>query len=159
MDALRLFTSFGGRIGRIGFLIGITIVLLLSPLALALLFAKTGIIAMISMLGIPGMIWWLLLMWPVTALLLKRLRDRQRPIWWAAIFVIPALIVIVITYSNSSDTASAFIGLLNVALIAIAIWFLIELGFAPGRLPPQTLMTSKTAAKPKPKSKLGRARA
>jgi uncharacterized membrane protein YhaH (DUF805 family) len=152
VDALRLFTSFQGRIGRPAFLIGIVVVVLLSPLALALLFAKTGIVTMLAKLGIGGMVWWLVLLWPVTALIVKRLRDRQRPVWWAAFFLLPALLVIIGTYSAWGDAASAFIGLTNVALLAIGIWLLIELGARPSRLPVQTLANTGAAkSRPKPK--------
>lgn len=152
MDVLRLFTSFQGRIGRPAFLFGIALVLLLSPLALALLFAKSGIFVMLGKLGLGGMVWWLLLLWPVTALLMKRLRDRQRPVWWAAIFVAPALIVIIGTYGAWQDAASAFVGLLNVALLAIGVWLLVELGAGSGRLPVQTV-ADLPKAKPKKRAK------
>jgi uncharacterized membrane protein YhaH (DUF805 family) len=135
VDGLRLFTSFSGRIGRISFIIGVAVVLLLSPFALAVLFAKTGIMTMLGKLGIAGMVWWLVLLWPATALAMKRFRDRQRPSILAFIFTVPALIVVVATYSSWHDMTMAYVGLINVALIAIAFWFLIELGAYPGRLP------------------------
>jgi uncharacterized membrane protein YhaH (DUF805 family) len=135
VDWLRLFTSFSGRIGRIYFLIGIAVVLLLSPFALAVLFAKTGIMTMLGKLGIAGMVWWLVLLWPVTALAVKRFRDRQRPSLLALVFTVPAIFVVVATYSSWHDMTMAYVGLINVALVAIGCWFLIELGAYPGRLP------------------------
>ena len=144
MDIKSLLTNFDGRIGRKNFWIGmLCIVVLAFALILVLgltlgLFLPTGFV---SLLG------YLLLLYPVCAVLTKRLHDRdkdQTP--WLYIFVVPGLLMntlagfhigfetIAVGDDVASYPSSAITWLLSVISMIVGFWALIELGFLRGTI-------------------------
>jgi uncharacterized membrane protein YhaH (DUF805 family) len=80
MNFIRLFTTFSGRIPRSSFWLGfVAVVLILGSgryLLKRLLGADTP-----SPDDLPVMLWGLFAMVPLTALIVKRFHDRDRPSW------------------------------------------------------------------------------
>ncbi len=103
MDWKHLFLSFDGRINRakfwagVGVLFGISIVLMILDRIMGLQVAE-GI-------GILGLIFALVSLYPAFALYAKRWHDRDKVGWWTLILLVP------------------FIGV---------IWMLVECGFLVG---------------------------
>jgi uncharacterized membrane protein YhaH (DUF805 family) len=157
MSVLRLFTSFEGRIGRAAFWFGLIVLLAISPFTFAIVFGKAGILQMLASLGIGGMVWTLVLLYPLTALIIKRMRDRNRTPLMAALFSLPAVLTTLSGFTSWLSIASSLTyltGLLNVYLGGISVRFLIELGFYPGRVQPQNFVSpSRAPAKGKRKAR------
>ncbi|MCF6249087.1 MAG: DUF805 domain-containing protein, partial [Desulfobacula sp.] len=78
----------------------------------------------------------LLLLWPLTALIVKRLHDRGKSGLLAALICLPALIKIAEGFFQNGMISNYLIGwgatLLTAELAAVGLWFFIELGFYGG---------------------------
>jgi uncharacterized membrane protein YhaH (DUF805 family) len=103
MDWKHLYLSLDGRIGRQTFWIGILVLLGIS-IVLAVIDGVLGTMTQ-SGIGILGMIFAVISIYPAIMLYAKRWHDRNKSGWWTLIILVP------------------FVG---------AIWFLVELGFLRG---------------------------
>jgi len=139
MDFGYLFTSFEGRINRkpywIATLIMIAGVIVLSIVLAFALGGGGGVLLQIVLLVIIG--------YPATALMIKRLHDRDRPNFLVAIFWAPSVITLLGQMTGITGTMTDVYGtpvfqpnmlgwIINIIGLVIGIWALIELGFLRG---------------------------
>ena len=103
MDWKYLLTSFEGRINRGKFWAGIGAMIAIS-IVMAILDGIFGTYVGDG-LGLLGLIWMLISIYPATALYAKRWHDREKSGWWTLIVFVP---------------------------IIGALWLLIECGFLVG---------------------------
>jgi uncharacterized membrane protein YhaH (DUF805 family) len=158
MDFMNLYTNFSGRIGRQSWWIG-TIILLV--VAVIISFFVMPLIGMSMMAGfdptagadaIPGMmrkaaiiqiVITAIFAYPATALMKKRLNDRDRPAWYVYVFWAPTVLNLLLGLTGLSHTMTDMGGMMmpqpsglgwvvNIASLAIGIWALVELGFLRG---------------------------
>jgi uncharacterized membrane protein YhaH (DUF805 family) len=135
-----LYTTFEGRINRAKYWLG-TIVLIVVMLVVALI--------LFTILGVgfspldAGFRWGsfilqLIVLYPATALMVKRFQDRNRPGWFAAILLVPLLIQGLLNAVGISNpmNPSLLDNALNLVIFAISIWFFIELGCLRGTVGP-----------------------
>ena len=84
---------------------------------------------------------YLALLFPLTALIVKRLHDRNKSGFWLALIWVPALIKLghpmIIDFLGEGTMVqmglSAVTKLLTAEMAAVGFWFLIELGFMGGK--------------------------
>lgn len=143
MGFIRFFTSFSGRVGRGGFWGGMILLLLLGGAAtftaLEVFFADNPVNAvreMMQNMGQKELVIALLLLWPLSALIIKRLHDRNKSGILAALIWAPAVIKIFEGFTGNGFVSNYLIGwgmdLLTAELAAVGLWFFIELGFYGG---------------------------
>ncbi len=161
MDWKYLFTSFDGRIGRQSWWLG-TIALIVVSFVLYFILSPifgTGMSAMMAdpqkmaepdfmsslmrrsafqqivMLAIIG--------YPATALMAKRLNDRNRPEWvkwafWAPTVLSILLLLFGLAYTLTDmggvmiPTSSSLMSLVGIISLIVFIWALVDLGFLRG---------------------------
>jgi uncharacterized membrane protein YhaH (DUF805 family) len=148
-----LFTSFEGRINRRPYWIASLIVLAIALVAGVIL----GILVVVTVgedetaLAIASLVLQLVVLYPALALTVKRLHDRDRPNWWAAIIFVPTVLSAVLgvfgmdVYGPSQSMIAIIV---NVVLVIVSIWFLIELGFLRGTPGPNRYGPDPLAAQP-----------
>jgi uncharacterized membrane protein YhaH (DUF805 family) len=155
------FVGFDGRIGRQSWWIG-TIILLIAAIILYFILSAimgTGMTAMMDpekMLQ-PGfmesymksaawqqLISLVVLGYPVTALMSKRLNDRDRPDWYKWLFWAPTVISTLLGIAGMGytmadvgngvmmPTPTTLMTIISVLAMAVGLWALIELGFLRG---------------------------
>lgn len=157
---LETFTNFGGRIGRQTWWLGTIVMILLAVVLYFLLSAVMGTGMYVMMdpqkLAEPGfmegymrsaaiqqLISLLILGYPLTALMSKRLNDRNRPSWLKWLFWVPTILSTVLVLSGMAYTVSDIGGMMmpspttlmtvvSVLSIVVGIWALVELGFLRG---------------------------
>ena len=141
-----LLFSFEGRIPRSHYWGG---TLLLSLVAVAIVFAtvflfldedvpfsETSLIRVNSLIGMS-------LLYPVSALMIKRLKDRDRPLWLVVLFLTPyALILLGETFGITASheviegvyvrTPTLASNILETANLCVMVFALIELGILRG---------------------------
>ncbi len=140
MYLIKLFASFNGRIGRMGFWFGL-IVLMIVGSALAIPAYPNilsddpfnGILKNWKQMGPYGLTISLLLLYPAMAIVIKRLHDRNKSGWQAALFWAPALIQSISSLTGLDlDTVYSVTTWIAWYLLVIGAWFMIELGFYSG---------------------------
>jgi uncharacterized membrane protein YhaH (DUF805 family) len=156
---LQTFTSFDGRIGRKTWWLA-TIVMII---AIIVLYAVLGIFMFSSMMSsfdpnagpeamlnmMNSAVWLQLIMtiliaYPATALMKKRLNDRDRPNWVLYVFWLPTILGLLLglagmnyemadqgngTMMPQATSLSTIVGILA---LVVGIWSLVELGFLRG---------------------------
>ncbi len=133
MDFNYLFTSFDGRINRKPYWMGV-LVLVLAAIAISIVLAF-ALGAESRAFRIASFLMQLLFLYPGAALMAKRLHDRDRPTWWVAIALAPALLQGLLTALGVTGDplhANALDYLLGLIVLVVGVWFLIELGFLRG---------------------------
>lgn len=139
MDLGHLFTSFDGRINRKPCWIG-TIILVVVNLVISFV---VGMVLGVSIMApdfrfkLVSLVLAVVFLYPAAALMVKRLHDRDRPAWLAALFLAPSLIksvtdLIGITGSRFNPNMLDF--LLSSALPIVGIWVFVELGCLRGSI-------------------------
>lgn len=76
-----------------------------------------------------------ILAYPAAAVFAKRLHDRNKPGWLAALLIVPMLIGTVLDPAGSVPQTEPIYWIYQVAsamTLVVALWFLIELGFLRG---------------------------
>ena len=140
MYLIKLFTSFHGRIGRLAFWFGL-IVLMVAGSSLGIAAYPNilsddpfnGVLKNWKQMGTYGLLISIGLLYPAMALVIKRLHDRDKSGWRAALFWAPALIQAVASLTGMNlDKAYNLTTWIAGYLIAVGIWFIIELGFYGG---------------------------
>lgn len=138
MWLIRLFTSFDGRISRRAFWLGLGALILISPFSVGAILSKdpfTEALSSIGALGLVGLGWSLVLLYPLAALISKRLHDRNKTAALAALFYAPAAINAFTGFTGwtgLAETALYMTTALGLLLGGVGAWFLVELGFMPG---------------------------
>ncbi len=148
MGIVNLFIGFKGRIGRLGFWAGLIALFLISSAATykVLMLMTSGDISaafaqLTSELTMMQKITYLALALPLTALIVKRLHDRNKSGFWLALIWVPALIKLgqpmIIDYLGDGTMIKMGLGVvtkfLTAEMAAVGFWFLIELGFMGGK--------------------------
>lgn len=157
---LQTFTSFEGRIGRKAWWLG-TIVMIVVAFVLYFVLSVvmgTGLSAMMdpAKLSEPGFMenymrsaaWQQLISiailgFPITALMAKRLNDRNRPSWMKWLFWLPTLLGTLLGLSGMAysyadvggmmmPTPSTLMTITTILSVVVGIWALVELGFLRG---------------------------
>jgi uncharacterized membrane protein YhaH (DUF805 family) len=157
---LETFTSFAGRISRKTWWLG-TIIMIVVSLILYFILSSilgTGMTAMMDpqKLAEPGymegvmrsaaiqqLITLVVLFYPVTVLMSKRLNDRDRPSWFKWVFWAPTVIATILGLLgmayNFNDVGgvkipepTTLMTAVTVLSVVIGIWALVELGFLRG---------------------------
>ena len=158
MDLMYLFTSFEGRIGRqqwwLGTIVMIVAILILSFVILPLLglsmmsgfdpsHGPAALSGMFRRAAIAQLVLTAVIAYPTTALMKKRLNDRDRPAWFVYLFWAPTVLSLLLGLTGLSykmtDMGGAMmpspspIGwIVNLASFIIGVWALVELGFLKG---------------------------
>jgi uncharacterized membrane protein YhaH (DUF805 family) len=137
MDLGHLYTSFDGRINRQPYWIG-TIILGVVVLVISLVIGKllgVSITAPDFRFKLVSLVLAVLLLYPAAALMVKRLHDRDRPAWFAALFLGPNLIKSVtdlIGMTGNRLSPNMHDLLLGVITGIVGIWGFVELGCLRG---------------------------
>jgi uncharacterized membrane protein YhaH (DUF805 family) len=140
MDLRHLYTSFDGRINRGRFWFGalslgavnLTIMFVVAKLLGASFFPPDFRLRVISLVG------GVLVLHPLAALMVKRLHDRDRPAWLAAVFLGVPMVQSVLTLGPATDASGPPSGLtlvralFDLVFFATNAWGLIELGCLRG---------------------------
>jgi uncharacterized membrane protein YhaH (DUF805 family) len=166
MDWKYLLTSFDGRIGRQSWWLGTIAMIILSLILYFILSAVlgTGMTAMMAdpqkmlepgymdgvmrMAAIQQLITIAIIGFPATALMAKRLNDRNRPTWLKWLFWLPTVVSIVLSllglaYTTTDmgsgvmmPTPTSLMTIVSFAALALGIWALVELGILRGTAGP-----------------------
>ena len=151
MNPIHLFTSFRGRTGRLGFWIGLLVLIFASPFSVRAILSSnpfTEAIGAVRTLGLPGLAWSLALLAGLAAIITKRLHDRGKSGLHAALFYVPAAL------SASTFFAGNVPYLKDAAYWstwiawwagAAGLWFLFQLGFFAGERGPNKYGAAATA--------------
>lgn len=162
MDWKYLLTGFTGRIGRQQWWMG-NIALIV--VALILYFAVMPLLGLSMMAGfdpaggpdamagmmrkaaIAQLIMTAILAYPATALMKKRLNDRDRPDWYLYVFWAPTVVSLLLGITGLGFTTTDMGGVMmpqpstlstvvGFVAMAIGLWALVELGFFKGTAGP-----------------------
>lgn len=141
MDLRHLYTSFDGRINRQPYWIG-TIILAVVNVVISLVAGKllgVSIMAPDFSFKLVSLVLAVLFLYPVAALMVKRLHDRDRPPWLAALFLAPILIRSVadlIGMPGNQDNPNVLTlllsGISGIVFAVIGVWGFVELGCLRG---------------------------
>ena len=137
MDLGHLFTSFDGRINRQPYWMG-SITLSVVTFAILLVGTKllgASITAPDFRLELVSLVSTVLVLYPAAALMVKRLHDRDRPAWFAVLFLAPGLIKTVsdlIGVTGNRLSPNMLDLLLGVITMIVGIWAFVELGCLRG---------------------------
>lgn len=136
MSLTHLYARFKGRISRKPYWLG-TMLLFVITIIVVIAFIHVGIGTTPGTAGHAAAValFTAALLWPHSALMAKRLHDRNRPTWWLALFLVPVLIKTVKDTLIIPDDPLQSSGLdyaLNALIVVVGCWFLVELGFLRG---------------------------
>ena len=156
---ISLFTSFEGRINRAKWWLGAVILLILSVVIMMIAVRLMGISMLSGMdpaamgpaamaafyrsLALVQMIMLVILAYPATAVMKKRINDRDRPGWLVYVFWSPTVVGLALSLAGleytfvdedgvSMPTTSGLYLVVGFAGLVIFIWALIELGILKG---------------------------
>lgn len=143
-----LFFSFDGRINRAKWWLGTVVLIIVSLVVLFALYGLFGVSftspEVTAGHTIAYIVTVLVTAYPISAVVLKRLNDRDRPQWFLAVFWAPTVLGIVGELTGLSSTTmqgldgqtiavpSALGMVLGFAGLAIGLWMLVELGILKG---------------------------
>ena len=130
-----LYGSTEGRIGRQSYWIGIVGFIIAWLIIYLIVNALFGVLTPTGRVVV--FIVQLFLVYPTYALMAKRLQDRGKPPNYVAIAIglsvlINLLDLLGLTRSEVIAQPNLLGWILNIALLIVAVWFLIELGFLKG---------------------------
>jgi uncharacterized membrane protein YhaH (DUF805 family) len=131
MNLVDLFLSTDGRINRLRFWIGTLILVAISTAATMLNLAVIGVSQTAVMLSVLVAF---ALAYPSYALMAKRFQDRDRPGPLALLGIVPVFIVNLFYTFGILDPIepTALSRFLDVILVVIGLWLLVELGCLKG---------------------------
>jgi uncharacterized membrane protein YhaH (DUF805 family) len=81
----------------------------------------------------------LVLLYPSAALMIKRLQDRNRPAWFAALILVPLIlqgITNIIGITGGPTNQGMLDYLFGAWILIVAVWFFVELGCLRGTVGP-----------------------
>lgn len=131
MDILSLFTSLQGRINRARYWIGVIALALVSML---------GTAAVVSVFDVSDtsvkltVLIAFLLLYPTYAVMAKRFQDRDKPGWTALFALVPMYgINFMQTFGSIGREEAGIVStLLDLVVVGLWLWLLIELGILKG---------------------------
>ena len=139
---MELLTTFEGRISRKTFWFGLLLIVILS---VVVSFAAFSIIISGGFVGrLLSLILSLVLLYPMAAITIKRLHDRDKAAMpWVAIFFVPGIIFNILSLFNIGFTTMEIVGnqiqipgtgayIMMLIMTAVGLWMLIELGMLRG---------------------------
>ncbi|HWM32036.1 MAG TPA: DUF805 domain-containing protein [Methyloceanibacter sp.] len=131
MNFVDLFLSTDGRINRLRFWIGTLILAAISTAAMMLILATAGPTTSGVMLSVLVAF---ALAYSSYALMAKRFQDRDKPGTLALIGIVPTFVVNLLYTFRVLDPVepSAVSRFLDVILVIVALWILVELGCLKG---------------------------
>lgn len=131
MNLVDLFLSTDGRINRLRFWIGTLILVAISTAATMLNLAIIGVSQTAVMLSVLVAF---ALAYPSYAVMAKRFQDRDRPGLLALLGIVPVFIVNLLYTFRILDPIdpTALSRILDVILVVIGLWLLVELGCLKG---------------------------
>jgi uncharacterized membrane protein YhaH (DUF805 family) len=137
MDFGYLYTSFEGRINRKPYWMGlIVLIIIMMVIIFGASFLLIGsIVEPTFQTRLVTFVLQLLFLYPSTALMVKRLHDRNRPSYWAAFILVPMVLKSLTDMMGMTGDAlhqNALDYLLNIIVFVVSIWFFIELGCLRG---------------------------
>jgi uncharacterized membrane protein YhaH (DUF805 family) len=137
MDFGYLYTSFEGRINRKPYWIGlIVLIIIMMVIIFGASFLLIGsIVEPTFQTRLVTFVLQILFLYPSTALMVKRLHDRNRPSYWAAFILVPMVLKSLTDMMGMTGDAlhqNALDYLLNIIVFVVSIWFFIELGCLRG---------------------------
>lgn len=143
MNFIELWTTFDGRINRAkywaGALVLMVILLVVWFVVAGLLFGGAGPMSQVTL----QLIFLVIVIYPMTALMVKRLHDRDRPTMLVAVFWAPSIVQLLGDATGLTSQATDIGGqtvmlpntlgwiVLGISMI-VGIWALIELGILKG---------------------------
>jgi uncharacterized membrane protein YhaH (DUF805 family) len=141
MNLGHLYTSFEGRINRAPYWIG---TLILVVVMVMIMFAVTFMMgvsmsAMDFRSKLVTFVLQLVFLYPSAALMVKRLHDRDRPGWFAALILVPVILkgmTDLIGITGDPFDLNMIDYLLGGVTFIVAIWFFVELGCLRGTVGP-----------------------
>jgi uncharacterized membrane protein YhaH (DUF805 family) len=138
MDFGYLYTSFDGRINRKPYWMG-TLLLIAGWIILLLVLTFAGVGVGSRAFAAVVLIIQLIMLYPSSALMIKRLHDRNHPSWWVAFILVPVILngltnALGITGDPLNQNALDY--LFMAVTFIIGIWFFIELGCLRGTVGP-----------------------
>jgi uncharacterized membrane protein YhaH (DUF805 family) len=137
MDFGYLYTSFEGRINRKPYWIGlIVLIIIMMVIIFGASFLLIGsIVEPTFQTRLVTFVLQLLFLYPSTALMVKRLHDRNRPSYWAAFILVPMVLKSLTDLMGMTGdplNQNALDYLLNIIVFVVSIWFFVELGCLRG---------------------------
>jgi uncharacterized membrane protein YhaH (DUF805 family) len=132
MDFAYLYTSFDGRINRKPYWLAS---ILLAVIMMVLVFVLAFILGMSFLFQLVVFILQLAVLYPSAALMVKRLHDRNKPGYYAAIplgLLLLKSLTDLIGITGDPLNTNILDYILGIAILVVVIWFLIELGFLRG---------------------------
>ncbi len=147
MNISQLFFSFEGRLNRAKWWLASLILAVVAIVLVLLALMALGVSWMMARATTGGalatLVVTVLIAYPATAIMIKRLNDRDRPTWMAAVFWAPSVLSLLgelagLTmtmhdYGGVSMPAPTALGwIINIASFVIGIWAIIELGILRG---------------------------
>ena len=158
MDWKFLYTSFEGRIGRQQWWLGSIALVVVAIILYIIVMPVIGLSMMggFDPAGGPGammgmmrkaafahLVLTAIFAYPVTALMRKRLNDRDRPAWFVYVFWAPTVLGILLGLTGMGYTVADMGGMtvpapsslgwiVNLASLVIGLWALVELGILRG---------------------------
>ena len=137
MDFGYLYTSFEGRINRKPYWIGlIVLIIVMMVIIFGASFLLIGsIVEPTFQTRLVTFVLQLLFLYPSTALMVKRLHDRNRPSYWAAFILVPMVLKSLTDLMGMTGdplNQNALDYLLNIIVFVVSIWFFVELGCLRG---------------------------
>ena len=134
INPITLFTSFTGRISRTWFWLGLIAIAVLSPFSIWTALSENPFqtaLPTIRKMGFVGLIWVVALLYPLAALMVKRLHDRGKSGWLALLFYLPAALATLRLFHIQGqwlDQIDYWLGWVIWWVGAAGIWFLVDLG-------------------------------
>lgn len=135
MNISDLFMRFEGRIGRKSYWLGILAMIAASILVTLILAFLVGAQGQASLILI--FLGQLVLLYPSTAIMVKRFHDRDRSGWFVAILLVPIVlqgIANIVGVTGDPLNQGALDYLFALWIIIVSLWFLVELGFLRGSM-------------------------
>ena len=137
MDFGYLYTRFEGRINRKPYWIGlIVLIIVMMVIIFGASFLLIGsIVEPTFQTRLVTFVLQLLFLFSSTALMVKRLHDRNRPSYWAAFILVPMVLKSLTDLMGMTGdplNQNALDYLLNIIVFVVSIWFFVELGCLRG---------------------------
>jgi uncharacterized membrane protein YhaH (DUF805 family) len=141
MNLGHLYTSFDGRINRASYWIGTLILIVI----MVVIMYAASIMMGLSMAGpdfrfkLVTFVLQLIFLYPSAAVMVKRLHDRDRPTWFAALILVPVILKSVtdlMGITGDPFNLNMIDYLLSGITFIVAIWFFVELGCLRGTVGP-----------------------
>ena len=142
MGFFEIIFSLSGRINRAKYWLGsIFTALIFVGIAAAIIFAR-GVPSDPEELNtmqylLPIAILELVFLYPWTALMVKRLHDRNRPTWFAAFMLVPMLISVatnLLGLTGDPEQNNMLDYIIGAVVLGVGVWFFIELGCLRGTI-------------------------